>query len=152
MNQTAKRIILPLMHFSAYYLKLIVNRSRLCLDFAFTCYFIHLFATCIYSHGFPLSLSWWLIMSTASWITVKRGRALCLAYELLPISTTSLSSPTLLALPRQESHQPVGLFGWIRRGWQAVSRQARRSKNRKSITSPPTTTANIHETIKVISL
>lgn len=74
--------------FRSFYLKAIVGKSKQCLDFTFTCYFIHLLVSWIYSHRLPLHLSWWLVMLGSAVMMVHRGRIICMEKELLPLAVS----------------------------------------------------------------
>lgn len=77
--------------FSAYYIKFIIKRSRLCLDFTLTCHLIHAITVIIYNRKFPLNFVWWCVMILSAWVMTERSRSLCLFQELLPISVSNRS-------------------------------------------------------------
>ncbi|XP_024525932.1 protein SYS1 homolog [Selaginella moellendorffii] len=72
----------------AAYLFVLVERAKKCLDFSATVYIIHLVLSSIYG-GFPLTVTWWLLMGTCLAVTALLGEWLCLRRELrdIPIRT-----------------------------------------------------------------
>eukprot|EP01104_Vermistella_antarctica_P015301 TRINITY_DN4981_c0_g1_i1.p1 TRINITY_DN4981_c0_g1~~TRINITY_DN4981_c0_g1_i1.p1 ORF type:complete len:156 (+),score=32.28 TRINITY_DN4981_c0_g1_i1:414-881(+) len=68
-------------------LVLIVERSKKCLDFAFTIYLIH-FATSVLHFGFPTSWTWWILVISSLTITAVLGEYLCMQRELKEIRLT----------------------------------------------------------------
>lgn len=84
---------------SAYHLKFIIKRSRLCLDFSLTCHLIHLIVVCLYNRQFPLNFVWWSVILVSAWLLTERSRSLCLKKELIPISLKQES-------PKIEEQQP----------------------------------------------
>ena len=93
-------------HFSAYYLKFIIKRSRLCLDFALTCHTVHLIAVTIYNKKFPLNFIWWTLSIFSTWLMTERSRSLCLCQELLPIS---LKRPEMV-----DASDEISYWTWTR--------------------------------------
>ena len=75
-------------NFSAYYLKFIIKRSRLCLDFSLTCHLIQLLTVSIYNKEFPLNFVWWTVTILSAWLMTEKSRSLCIKTELLPIGTS----------------------------------------------------------------
>ena len=84
-NTTAYRLIISSHHHSAYYLKFIIKRSKLCLDFSLTCHLIHLLTVSLYNRQFPLNFLWWALTILSAWLMTERSRSLCMFQELLPI-------------------------------------------------------------------
>ncbi|KAI9354888.1 integral membrane protein S linking to the trans Golgi network-domain-containing protein [Zopfochytrium polystomum] len=74
---------------SAYFLLLIVQRAKLCLDFAATVHFFHLILTSLYSGGVPSSFFWWLVFVGCIVVMALAGEYLCMQRELLPIMVGS---------------------------------------------------------------
>lgn len=70
---------------SAVYLLYIVQRAKLCLDFALTLHFFHLVIVSIHSKGFPSSFVWWLCFLISASITSLCGEYLCMQREMEPI-------------------------------------------------------------------
>ena len=77
--------ILNLSCFSSIGLWYIVQRTKLCLDFACTVYFLHLVACVWYNSGLPYTLSWWLINIVCTAILCVTGEFLCMRTELQSI-------------------------------------------------------------------
>jgi hypothetical protein len=65
----------------AYLLMLIVEKSRKCLDFATTLFFIHFLFCCCYN-GFPASWDWWIVHLLGTLIMTVLGEYLCSRREL----------------------------------------------------------------------
>ncbi|XP_014250158.1 protein SYS1 homolog isoform X2 [Cimex lectularius] len=67
----------------------IVQRTKLCLDFAATAHLIHMILCWIYNGYFPTSLPWWLLNITDASIMCAFGEYLCRGTELkaIPLST-----------------------------------------------------------------
>ncbi|KAI8806313.1 integral membrane protein S linking to the trans Golgi network-domain-containing protein [Cladochytrium replicatum] len=70
-------------------LLIVVQRSKLCLDFACTQHFIHLIVTSMYSGRIPNTLVWWLQTGFTLAIMALGGEYLCMRRELEPINLTS---------------------------------------------------------------
>ncbi|KAJ3164032.1 hypothetical protein HDU88_005685 [Geranomyces variabilis] len=70
---------------AAYALLIIVERSRLCVDFSVTLHFLHLLATSVYSRGVPRNLWWWVVMMLSMLGVAVGGEKLCLRKEMQPI-------------------------------------------------------------------
>lgn len=68
-------------------MKFIVQRSRLCLDYAITCHLFHLMTVSVVNRQFPLNICWWLVIICSAWLMTEKSRSLCVFQELLPIST-----------------------------------------------------------------
>nr|KAJ3421240.1 hypothetical protein HK105_004125 [Polyrhizophydium stewartii] len=64
---------------------LIVERSKLCLDFAVTLHMFHLVFVVLYSGQLPTSLFWWLTFGSSTAIVAFGGEQLCMRRELEPI-------------------------------------------------------------------
>ncbi|BES87515.1 Integral membrane protein S linking to the trans Golgi network [Nesidiocoris tenuis] len=68
----------------------LVQRTKLCLDFACTVHFLHLILCWIYNGYFPVSLFWWVLNIVSAGIMCICGELLCMRTELKAIP---LSSP-----------------------------------------------------------
>jgi protein SYS1 len=69
----------------AYLLSFIVERSKKCVDFTFTLYFLHITLTMMYQQSFPLEWEWWLTNVVASVAMATFGELLCARNELQDI-------------------------------------------------------------------
>ncbi|KAI8922599.1 integral membrane protein S linking to the trans Golgi network-domain-containing protein [Entophlyctis helioformis] len=67
----------------------IVERSRLCLDFACTLHGFHTLFVWMYSGRFPNSLFWWLTVAASTTILALGSQYLCMQRELEPIQLGS---------------------------------------------------------------
>jgi len=63
----------------------VVQRTKLCLDFACTVYLLHLIACIYYNGSFPATFSWWLINLVSTMILCVTGEFLCMRTELQSI-------------------------------------------------------------------
>nr|CAG4637414.1 EOG090X0FH3 [Ceriodaphnia reticulata]SVE73245.1 EOG090X0FH3 [Ceriodaphnia reticulata] len=70
---------------SAASLWAIVQRTKLCLDFSATAYFLHLVASLIYNSAWPSSASWWVLQSSCITITCVLAEFLCMRSEMKSI-------------------------------------------------------------------
>nr|CAG4651393.1 EOG090X0FH3 [Simocephalus serrulatus]SVE94553.1 EOG090X0FH3 [Simocephalus serrulatus] len=70
---------------SAASLWAIVQRTKLCLDFSATAYFLHLLASLIYNSAWPSTASWWVLQSSCVTITCVLAEFLCLRSEMKSI-------------------------------------------------------------------
>uniref|UniRef100_A0A6M2DWS1 Protein SYS1 homolog n=1 Tax=Xenopsylla cheopis TaxID=163159 RepID=A0A6M2DWS1_XENCH len=61
---------------------LVVKRTKLCLDFSCTWFFIHLIICWYYNSGFPWNFSWWLLHAVCVALMCITGEFLCLRTEL----------------------------------------------------------------------
>lgn len=77
---------------TAVALRYVVERSKKCLDFAGTAYFLHLMATSLYS-GFPTEFPWWVVNGTGLAMTAVLGEWLCMQREMQDIPLSSLRRP-----------------------------------------------------------
>ncbi len=68
----------------AYLLAVIVERSKKCVDFTFTVFFIHIISCSLYSE-FPLVWEWWLIQVVSSVLMATLGEYWCSIQELKDI-------------------------------------------------------------------
>ncbi|KAF6208247.1 hypothetical protein GE061_016699 [Apolygus lucorum] len=68
----------------------VVQRTKLCLDFAVTAHFLHLILCWIYNGYFPVSVFWWLLNIVSAGIMCICGELLCMRTELkaIPLSST----------------------------------------------------------------
>lgn len=66
----------------------VVQRTKLCWDFAITSHLIHLVACWAFNGGFPSTLSWWLITVISVIVTTVLGEFLCMRSEMkaIPLS------------------------------------------------------------------
>ncbi|XP_041974136.1 protein SYS1 homolog [Aricia agestis] len=76
----------------AYFLWLLVGRTKLCLDFSCTFYGVHLLICWIYNGNFPISFSWWALNISCAAITCVAGEFLCLRTELQAIPLSSIGA------------------------------------------------------------
>jgi len=74
----------------AYLLSLIVERSKKCVDFTFTVFFIHI-VSCTFYYQFPLVWEWWLIQVVSSVLMATIGEYWCSIQELKDIPAVSLN-------------------------------------------------------------
>nr|CAG4640432.1 EOG090X0FH3 [Daphnia pulex]SVE85184.1 EOG090X0FH3 [Daphnia pulex] len=70
---------------SATSLWAIVQRTKLCLDFSSTAFFLHLVASLIYNSGWPYSASWWVLQFSCVTITCVLAEFLCMRSEMKSI-------------------------------------------------------------------
>ncbi|XP_046650437.1 protein SYS1 homolog [Daphnia pulicaria] len=70
---------------SATSLWAIVQRTKLCLDFSATAFFLHLVASLIYNSGWPYSASWWVLQFSCVTITCVLAEFLCMRSEMKSI-------------------------------------------------------------------
>ena len=63
----------------------VVQRAKLCIDFAATCHIIHLLVCCFYG-GFPLSWVWWAGNLASFAIMAILGEYLCMKTDLAPVA------------------------------------------------------------------
>ena len=63
----------------------IVQRAKLCIDFAATCHIVHLIFCSLYA-GFPLSWLWWTGNLIGFSITAILGEYLCMKTDLAPVA------------------------------------------------------------------
>ena len=66
----------------------IVQRAKLCLDFAFTEHFIH-FLLCWVTFGFPTSWVWWVMNGVGVLFVAIVSEYLCMRFETKAIPVTS---------------------------------------------------------------
>jgi hypothetical protein len=66
----------------AYLLSIVVEKSKKCVDFTFTLYFMHILICGFYSGEFPLQWEWWLIMVLSSVVMASLGEYICSKAEL----------------------------------------------------------------------
>lgn len=73
---------------SAWLLSIIVEKSKKCVDFTFTLFFIHT-VVCTSYESFPLNWEWWLVHVIASVIMASLGEYLCAQKEMedIPLYT-----------------------------------------------------------------
>eukprot|EP01035_Chromulina_nebulosa_P021292 gene21292-27588_t len=72
----------------SYLLLIIVEKSKKCVDFTFTLYFIHIII-CTMFYQFPLVWEWWLVQVVASVLMATLGEYWCSRNELedIPLYT-----------------------------------------------------------------
>lgn len=75
--------------FQAVLLAVIVEKSRKCLDFSCTLFFIH-FCVCSIYGGFPATWDWWIIHLSGTIIMILMGEFLCSRKELMDIPLLTL--------------------------------------------------------------
>jgi hypothetical protein len=64
---------------------LLVQRAKLCLDFACTLHLFHYMVVWIYSRGIPNAFLWWFVYVGSCTIMTMGGEHLCMRQELKPI-------------------------------------------------------------------
>ncbi|KAH6575402.1 hypothetical protein BASA62_001923 [Batrachochytrium salamandrivorans] len=67
---------------SCFLLLVIVERTRLCIDFACTLHLLHLLLVTFYSNSIPNSFLWWMLLIVSTVITALGGERLCIWREL----------------------------------------------------------------------
>ncbi|KAJ2396630.1 hypothetical protein GGI23_003840 [Coemansia sp. RSA 2559] len=67
-----------------------VERSRLCFDFAVTFSAVHVILVWWHMRAPPTALLWWLCVGASGFLMAVGGRAACLRREMLPIAIRSL--------------------------------------------------------------
>jgi len=72
----------------------IVQRTKLCLDFSVTIYFLHLVACIYYNGGIPTTFSWWLINLVSTMVLCVTGEFLCMRTELQSIPVNMQAQKT----------------------------------------------------------
>ncbi len=60
---------------------LIVEKSKKCVDFTFTLFFIHT-VVCTFYESFPLNWEWWLVQVLAGVLMASLGEYLCAQKEM----------------------------------------------------------------------
>jgi len=75
-------------------LRVVVARTKQCLDFSATQHLIHLIAVCVYSKSFPSSWVWWILLFASLALSTLMGEYLCMMYELQDIPTAAPPSAT----------------------------------------------------------
>ena len=63
---------------------MIVEKSKKCLDFAFTLFLIHLMI-CTFYNGLPRTLDWWIVNILGTIIMVLLGEYVCSIREMSDI-------------------------------------------------------------------
>lgn len=76
-------------------LSVVVERSKKCLDFASTVFFLHLVA-CSRLEGFPLNWMWWAVNLIAVALAAALGEYLCMKKELKEINVNEFLSVSSL--------------------------------------------------------
>lgn len=84
-------------------LLLLVARSKLVPDFAFTIHFINLIITSLYTRAVPTNPLWWLLQVGSTALMVALGVWACRYREMKPISF-----PTLPSVGSKNKGQPSG--------------------------------------------
>ncbi|ORX76463.1 hypothetical protein BCR32DRAFT_296223 [Anaeromyces robustus] len=74
-------------------IRIIVERSKLCLDFTCTFYFFYLINCTLYSH-FPSGFFWWLTVIINIIVVSIVSERLCMKKELEPIKLSGTSKPS----------------------------------------------------------
>ena len=77
----------------AVILYFVVERAKMCADFAATVHIIHLMACWGFSGSIPASLTWWFINVTSGAVMAVLGEYLCMLKEMedIPRSSNTLS-------------------------------------------------------------
>ena len=81
----------------SFYLCVVVERAKKCLDFTTTYYFIHLLCSCLYSGEFPLNWHWWAVTVLAATLMTTLGEQLCMRIELRDIKIDEVFDGFLVA-------------------------------------------------------
>ena len=68
----------------AYLLSFIVEKSKKCVDFTFTVYFLHVVFCCMYSQ-FPVAWEWWIIIIISAIAMASLGEYWCATVEMQDI-------------------------------------------------------------------
>jgi hypothetical protein len=66
----------------AVLLVVIVEKSKKCLDFSVTLFFVHLVFSTMYNHGIPKAIEWWLVHVAGTILMVVLGEYLCSRREM----------------------------------------------------------------------
>jgi hypothetical protein len=74
------------------FLLLLVSRSKLVPDFAFTVHFLHLIIVSLYSHSIPTNWLWWGLQASSAALMTSVGIWACQYRELRPINFGGSSS------------------------------------------------------------
>ncbi|KAI0996445.1 hypothetical protein K3495_g11736 [Podosphaera aphanis] len=78
---------------------ILIQRSKLILDFALTLHFIHLLVVSFYSHSLPRNLLWWALQVISSGIMTALGVWSCQWRELRPINFGTVSNTVAEIFP-----------------------------------------------------
>ncbi|KNC97838.1 uncharacterized protein SPPG_06835 [Spizellomyces punctatus DAOM BR117] len=70
----------------SYYLLIIVQRAKLCLDFSCTLHILHIVITTLYSRSLPKSFFWWFCFLCTLVVLSLGGEYLCMQREMEPIT------------------------------------------------------------------
>ena len=93
---------------SVIFLLLLVSRSKLIPDFAFTIHFLHLLATTFYTHSVPANWLWWGLQFSSASVMTSLGIWACRWRELKPISIGIGGSSQQQAGPSQTNTEAEG--------------------------------------------
>ncbi|KXS19859.1 hypothetical protein M427DRAFT_94967 [Gonapodya prolifera JEL478] len=120
--------------FGCFLLLWIVERTRLCLDFAGTLHLIHLSVVSFHTGSLPVSLTWYLTFLASCVIMVVGGEHLCMKYEMEPIA---LSGGGVGAVKRKQSSRSITeaeieLLAIQEDGGSSSQRQSSESQGRSS--------------------
>lgn len=74
---------------SAFGMWYIVQRTKQCLDFAATMYFIHLVSCTVYMGRVPQTISWWVVNILCLALTTVLAEFLCMRTEMRAIPLNS---------------------------------------------------------------
>ena len=74
----------------AYLLSVVVEKSKKCVDFTFTVYFIHVI-TCSNFRDFPLMWEWWISIIISSIVMASLGEYWCAQQEMEDIPAIAAS-------------------------------------------------------------
>ncbi|XP_065177717.1 protein SYS1 homolog [Sycon ciliatum] len=74
-------------------LRYAVRRSKNCMDFTVTMFFMHALLSCV-TRGFPFAWQWWVVTSVSATVMVVLGEWLCMRMEMadIPVVGGSLVS------------------------------------------------------------
>ncbi|EFX03397.1 integral membrane protein [Grosmannia clavigera kw1407] len=92
--------------FSSIVIVLVVQRSKLVLDFALSLHFIHLLAVVLYTGSLPHNVAWWITMAISSTIAIAVGTWGCRYRELQPITFGGKSTTSATATAAAASSAP----------------------------------------------
>ena len=70
------------MFYRSVALWILVKRTKACLDFTVTTYFLHMIICWAYNGYLPNTVSWWILTAAAITIMCVTGEFLCLKSEL----------------------------------------------------------------------
>jgi len=108
---------------------IIVERSKLVLDFALSLHFIHLVVVTLYTRHLPRNLLWWLALFTASTVAVALATWGCRNRELKPISFGGAAGSATMG-DRTDAIELADSFGAVEDEEDGLSRGRGRGRGR----------------------